>query len=384
MSNSLQPVSFGDARRKLKVPKQVFNALLRSRLLGNYDPKGWLSPDGVEYYERYGTQWNTEVLEERMLSVEFVQSMPRPPGVEGGEQPPDTQTNMYIWSDDIPTDALETDTGWLAQFYLRPNKLFWPAPTAVGTIGPLPLKLAAPRRVREAALPTDLYPDPDGSLALITVTNIAGRMRPIKVAFETAYNIAVPILDELSAKYDLPLPIAHSLIVGIPSGLTNTSFPKIPKVKTIDRSEEIPAACPYPELRDAVALYREGISSNNAFHSFLALWKAYENANQVRADWRKQHRQNDVKVHSEVVPNFFAFSERKGLSFDQARQRLNRPYRVALTHAGDIEKVKLLTTASAEDLLNVSYQIPLVRYIASVTLENVRATLASTQGTQSG
>ena len=194
----------------------------------------------------------------------------------------------------------------------------------------------------------------------------------------------MPILDELSAKYDLPLPIAHSLIVGIPSGLTNTSFPNIPKLKIIDRSEEILAACPYPELRDAVALYREGISSNNVFHSFLALWKAYENANQVRAGWRKQHKQNDVKVHSEVIPSFFAFSDSKGLSLDQARQRLNRPYRVALTHAGDIKNGRPLTTASAEDLLNVSYQIPLVRYMASSTLKNVRATLASSQGTQGG
>ncbi len=33
MSSPLQPVSFGDARQKLKVSKHVFNALLRSRLL---------------------------------------------------------------------------------------------------------------------------------------------------------------------------------------------------------------------------------------------------------------------------------------------------------------------------------------------------------------
>ena len=194
----------------------------------------------------------------------------------------------------------------------------------------------------------------------------------------------MPILDELSAKYDLPLPIAHSLIVGIPSGLTNTSFPNIPKLKIIDRSEEILSTCSYPELRDAVALYREGISSNNVFHSFLDLWKSYENATQFLAGWRKQHKQNDVKVHSEVIPSFFAFRDSKGLSFDQARQRLNRPYRVALRHAGDIKNGRPLTTASAEDLLNVSYQIPLVRYMASSTLKNVRATLASSQGTQGG
>ncbi len=162
--NPLELISITEARQRLKVSKPVFNALLKSRLLGNYDPRGWVPLAGIESYERYGTQWDASLLEERMLSAEFIQSMAPPPGVEGGDQPPGTQTNMYLWSDDIPEDALETDTGWLAQFYLRPNTLFWPAPTALGTIGSLPLKLAAPksrrafdeRRYRHAYSPTPL------------------------------------------------------------------------------------------------------------------------------------------------------------------------------------------------------------------------------------
>lgn len=71
VSNSSQSVSFADARRKLKVSKPVFNSLLRSRLLGNYHPGGWLWLAGVESYEWYGTQWSTDVLEECLLSAEF-------------------------------------------------------------------------------------------------------------------------------------------------------------------------------------------------------------------------------------------------------------------------------------------------------------------------
>lgn len=204
-------------------------------------------------------------------------------------------------------------------------------------------------------------------------------MRPVADAFEDAYDVVSPMLDELSVEHDLPLPVAHSLIVGIPSGLTNTSFPKIPKVKTLDRGEEILPVCPYPELRDAVALYREGVSSNNPLHSFLTLWKVYENACQVRGAWRNRHRIKDKKVRREVVPDSFAFIDFEGLNFDQARKRLKEQYRVPLAH-GDDRGVKPRTWASSKDVMDVSYKVPLVRYMANVVLENVRATLASTQG----
>lgn len=45
-------ITFAEARQRLKVPKIVFDALLKSRLLGNYNPSGHLSLDGVRAYER--------------------------------------------------------------------------------------------------------------------------------------------------------------------------------------------------------------------------------------------------------------------------------------------------------------------------------------------
>lgn len=209
----------------------------------------------------------------------------------------------------------------------------------------------------------------------------------------------MPILDELAVKYDVSLPIVQTVIVGIPSGLIHFFYPRHPAIKTLDRGEAVEPRCPYPELLDAAALYREGVSSNNPFHRFLVFWKVYEEAVYVRADWRRKHKRKEVRVQEEVVPDLFAFGAKneelapefqmdegslkersyRGLTFDEARQRLNRPYRVALAHAGDVKDGKPLTAASGQQFSDVSGQVPLVRYMARVVLENVRATLASSE-----
>jgi hypothetical protein len=180
---------------------------------------------------------------------------------------------------------------------LTPNRFFFPAPTTFGIIGPqllkLILKLNSLKKVSAAKLLTYVYPDPWGSLALVAGF---GLNQPQEEAYETALNIVGPILDELSAKYDQPLPIAHNLMVHIPSGLMTVNQAKTPKKKTIDRHDPILPACPYPQLRSTVALYREGVSSNNPFHQFLTLWKIYENACEVRGKWRREHRRLDTKL----------------------------------------------------------------------------------------
>ena len=375
-------LSFKETRRRLRVPAPVFEALLRSKLLGAYDPAGWVQVAGIEAYERYGTQWSTDVLGERMLSAEFVQNMP-PPRYPSGEEPPDTRRNFYIGPDMVPDadpeNLRDKNTGWIAHFYLRPNRLYWPAPTTLGMIEPLHLKLAKPKKVPKAALPTCLYPDPTGSLATIAVTCTDQPMAPIGEAFEAAYDVAGPILDELSVRYDQALPIAHMLFVGIPTGLMNTSSSKAPEIRQIDLDEEVLPAHRHPELRRAAALYREGASSNNPFHSFLAYWKAYENVVEVRSAWRKEHKRKDEVVREEVFPDLFAFGDVKGLNFEQARQRLERPYRVALAHGGFIKDGEPRTAGSAKDVSEVSDQVPIVRYMAHAVLQNVGATLDSSE-----
>jgi hypothetical protein len=124
---------------------------------------------------------------------------------------------------------------------------------------------------------------------------------------------------------------------------------------------------------------REGISSNNPFHQFLTLWKVYENTCRVRGAWRKEHRLKDKRVREEVVPDAFGYAGYVDLAFDEVKKRLNDPFRVAIAHGDGKGDGKPRTAASAEDLMAVSYAVPVVRYMAQTTLENVRATLASTK-----
>jgi len=192
----------------------------------------------------------------------------------------------------------------------------------------------------------------------------------------------------LSFRYDQPLPMAQSLVVGIPSGAISYDYGLHPAVKEISSGDAVLPSCPYPELRDAVALYREGVSSNNPFYSFLAaLWKAYENVTRdVRSAWRRKHQLPDTKVREETIPNVWAFRHHAGLSFEQVKQQLNRPYRVALAHGSDIaDGGRPKTAASAADFDAVSTKVPLVRYMARVAIENMRATLAAQEdGTGTG
>ena len=245
----------------------------------------------------------------------------------------------------------------------------------VSLIGPLYLKLAVSRQVPGTTFPTYLFPDPSGSLAMVMV--IGRNLKQDENSIETAYDIVVPVLDELSIQYDQPLPIAHSLIIGVPSGIITIDVSRHPKIRIINATDPISAKCPYPELQDAVALYREGVSSNNPFHQFLTLWKVYENATRIRGNWRRQYKLKDIKVHQETFPDVFAFRTIKGKNFDELKQSYNGIYRNAIAH-GDISKGKPRTGASAADYFDVSSKVPVLRYMSRIVLENVRATLAST------
>ena len=99
----------------------------------------------------------------------------------------------------------------------------------------------------------------------------------------------------------------------------------------------------------------------------------------MREKWGKENKRSDVKVREEVVPEAFAFGKDAGLKFGKVWAKMYRPYRVALAHAAKIEDGKPKTAASAEDYLSVAYAVPVIRYMAHVTLQNVRATLDSTE-----
>ncbi len=378
--HSGEVVTFVEAQQRLRATDGLFNALVKSWLLGRITTDNRLFVEGIESYERYGTQWITEdrpELPERTMNADYLRSIPPPPDV-GPDRYPSVQQKVFAAHDEIDDDltaVMESSTGWLVHFYLRPNVFCWPAPTSMGMVeGPL-LKLPRKRQVLGADLPTVLYPDPYGSLALVAVHS----PRPTaKEPFEVAYDVAGPILDELSVRYDQPLPISHSFIVYIPSALMATFFPSTPDVKTLKQSDRLLPRYPHTELKFALALYRESVSSSDPFHQFLALWKVYENAREVRRRWRTKYRRHVVRVAEERIPAAFAFREYEGKTFEEVRQELNGPLRVAVAHGGDLRGGgEPKTAVSAEDLLSVSYAVPVVRYIAQITLQNVRATLES-------
>lgn len=272
---------------------------------------------------------------------------------------------------------MASDTGWLAHLCLTLNPYMWPAPASLGMIGPTLLKLRRKRAVLGTRLRTTLYPDPWGSLALVTVFQGDGSLED---SFEDAMDVAGPLLDELSVEYDQPLPVSHTAVVGIPSGLTITFSPQLPKIRALESGDDLLPRSPHPELKHAVSLYREGVSSNSPFHQFFTLWKVYENASEVRGKWRKRHKRHPLKVEDEIIPHTAVFRGYEGQTFDQVRQQLERPIRVALAHGSNIRGGEPKSAASAEDYLSVVYAVPIMRHMAHVTLRNVRATLDSTKG----
>lgn len=202
-------------------------------------------------------------------------------------------------------------------------------------------------------------------------------------AFTEAYNIAAPVLDELSFTYDQPLPVAHALLVGIPSGAITVTLPRPPKMQAIDSTTHIAARCPVAELQQATALYREGVSSTNPFHQFLALWKAYENADEVRRGWRTKrgHKASDKKLDTVVAcenfPDLVPFRGHAGKSFGAVKEHLRKPYRCAIAHGTSGDHGPPKTAAAARDYNEVMLAVPIIRHMARVTLTNTRATLLS-------
>ncbi len=368
-------------------------ALVRSGLLGYLSPTLMVSDQTILSYMKYGTQWQIDDRwgpSTRIMRPDVHDSLPLVEAV--GPQPPAVQTHAEIMPADrrIPGGSPDTDRGWIFHFYLVPNYFYFPNTTELALLWPPPLKLSEPMVVAGTALPVTLYPHPSGYVGLVTVE---GSYRPLENADGEAYDVAMPLLDEISTRYDVPLPVAHSMAVGIPSGTIHIFFAQRSKAKEIDSSAQILPRCPHPELQDAYALYREAVSSNNPFHALLTFWKVYEEAVYVRRGWGAKHKRSDTRVREEAFPDLFAFGARaeeladpsqypeeppetqlRGERFDKAKRVLNGPYRVALAHAGRVDAGKPLTAASHEEYRKVAAHVPIVRYMANVVLENVRAT----------
>ena len=110
----------------------MFEAVLNSGLLGPRTHSGHLVEESIAYYKEYGTQWDTQERfgnngwGTRFLDDGLYENMPPVPGREAGT-PPDTVTHGMVTNVSGGTrESPETDTGWIAHFYLFPNYYMWP------------------------------------------------------------------------------------------------------------------------------------------------------------------------------------------------------------------------------------------------------------------
>lgn len=196
--------------------------------------------------------------------------------------------------------------------------------------------------------------------------------------FALAYDIANPILDELSYRYDQSLPIAQSITIGIPSGEIRSRYYIYPDTSMLDLNTPPEGD---PALAETLSLYREGISSNNPFHQFLSLWKAYENCAAVRRNWRKSigklptDRRWDIGEEGERIPNKFAFYGYQNKKFDDVIGLLAPAHRHALAH-GELVDGQPRISSRAKDIHDVMIGVPIIRHMARVIIRNTRACLA--------
>jgi hypothetical protein len=361
-------INIQEIAKMIGEPPLICHALICSGLLG-YTDGGNLSPESIKHYKQYLTQWRND-LPPRCCPMD---RLPPIKGLAGGEQPASTPTVLVAAPEVDPLKAAEGDVGWIAHFYLRPNPFFFPNPTNTTLIGPIPIKLKKRLRVIFSGLPINICPDPEGRLALIVVEGMAGTEDD---SFEVAYEAALSILREVAFAADVPLPIAHSLMIGVPSGVIRLQFPKPSKEVEFESLKIRFSESLSVELEEARSLYWEALSTSNPFHQFLSFWRIYERVISARWEWRKAKKRADTKVVEEKMPNFWAWSKYSGMSFEQVRQKLAGPYRDALAHA-DAKRNRPRTPLKASDVSDVAAQLPTVRFIARTVVQNLEATLTS-------
>tara|TARA_R100001039_G_scaffold37258_2_gene35377 strand:- start:821 stop:1567 length:747 start_codon:yes stop_codon:yes gene_type:complete len=241
-------------------------------------------------------------------------------------------------------------------------------------IGPVPIKLKKRQRAVFKGLTIHVCPDPEGRLALIVVEGPPGTDED--TFDDTAYEAVQSTLREMTYIADVPLAIAHSFILGVPSGVIRLKFPKPSKEVEFESLNILLKEPLNEELEEAKALYWEALSTSDPFHQFLTLWRIYERITSARQHWRKINKCADKKIVEEKMPNTWVWSDKVGLSFTQVRQHLEKPYRDAIAHA-DAKRTRPRTSFRASDLKDVAVQISTVRFIARTVIRNFEATLLS-------
>jgi hypothetical protein len=127
-------MSFEEAREILGVGVGMMNALAVSGALG-FQSLGYISRTGLEHYIKYGTQWRDELGKRRLPNSEYGNNE------AAGTHPISTVFSIWLHPSKKGYKTGENDNGWVAQYYLRPNRYYFADDRAMGYVGSTGLKL---------------------------------------------------------------------------------------------------------------------------------------------------------------------------------------------------------------------------------------------------
>lgn len=317
----------------------------------------------VLHFKQYGTQWDDS------LGVRDApyNSMPTPDGWE--DTPPGFPGVIRI--EPAPVRDV-VDHSWLAHFYLRPNRFFFPDPMASAPIGPLPIRLRTTAVCQSEDFQVSLCPHPDGSLALAATSGeLIEGVDPLHVANDRI----APLLDQLSYEYDHPIHVCQRLWIGVPSGMIMTEFTRRPQEVEV-RPADLKTRGP---LVEAVSLFREGLIAQTPFHQFLCFWRVRENVVKHRTAWCRTTGSRVEKINPERFPHAPAFLSFAGRPFESAKKDLERAYRVAIAHGGVSDGTPRILSRS-QDLTSVARHVPIVRFVARTLIRNFEIALDGGDG----
>jgi hypothetical protein len=349
--------------QRLGVPDYYASGLLFSGLLGYTDSAGEVTSEGIRHYQNYGTQWRTDI----PPRIAPYDEAPEPAGWENAPiyTSGDAQLSCSEYS------FADGDVIWQAHLYFRPNFFFFPNWTTTGSALGVPVSLPHKLRVTSRGRDIELFPDPEGRLSLLSVT---GQLQKGQDPMETALEIAIPVLNRISAITDHALPIVQQHWIGFPSGTINIRTISRPRPVKLDLSD----FTEFSPLKDAEALYRVGLNCNEAMYRFLSFWRAHEAIESAQAHWRKQTQKAILEPTPAIFPSHPVFGTFSGKKFGAAINELHGAYRNAIAHGG-LSNKQVHSGASAKNLTKIEQTTPLIHYIAKTKIENFRHTLQNSK-----
>ena len=342
--------------KTLDIPEVVVIGLIHSGLLGAGDHKGNPTKDAIDQYKKYGTQWSPR----QQSRFDPYDGIPDP---EGWENPPIYSVRrMQIRSEISPQPS--DDVAWIAQFYFRPNRYYFPDIQITAPIGGNPVKLAKAVHIGDGTATVSIYPDPENRLAMMCVV---GNLSPTSDPSSEGLNIITPLLNHMAAVTDQPLKIVQSHWIGIPSGTINSTR----TIRPAERELQLSDFTVHHPLIDAESLYRLGLNNSEPMYKFLSFYRVIEAVDKAQGEWCRKYNVPFFERTVSIVPAHPVYGKWAGAKFGRLNVELIKAHRTAIAHGG-LSGKPVNSGSSAEALAEIEELLPIIRYVAKVRIENLR------------